>query len=83
MFLLRAEDFSCILDVLYGGLGIRKLQFLIKKFQIFFKFVIIKIQIPEFDTDWRIGIQPKMVVPDPESINPGLKHRQLVGTVLY
>jgi hypothetical protein len=27
--LLRAKGFSCSLDVLYGGLGIRKLQFLI------------------------------------------------------
>jgi hypothetical protein len=27
-FLLRAESFSCSLDVLYGGLGISKLQFL-------------------------------------------------------
>jgi hypothetical protein len=29
--LLRAEGFSCSLDILYEGLGIRKLQFLIKK----------------------------------------------------
>ncbi len=29
--LLRAEGFSCSLDVLYEGLGISKLQFLIKK----------------------------------------------------
>ncbi len=29
--LLRAESFSCSLDVLYGGLEISKLQFLIKK----------------------------------------------------
>jgi hypothetical protein len=28
---LRAEGFSCVLDVLYGGLGINKLHFLIKK----------------------------------------------------
>jgi hypothetical protein len=28
---LRAEGFSCSFDVLYEGLGIRKLQFLIKK----------------------------------------------------
>jgi hypothetical protein len=43
-FLLRAEGFSCSLGVLYGGLGIRKLQFLIKKIElkypakIFFQF---------------------------------------------
>jgi hypothetical protein len=29
--LLRAEGFSCSLDVLYGGLGISKFKFLIKK----------------------------------------------------
>ncbi len=31
---LRAEDFFCSLGVLYGGLGISKLQFLIKKIKI-------------------------------------------------
>jgi hypothetical protein len=34
--LLRAENFSCSLGVLYGGLGISKLQFLIKKIKIKF-----------------------------------------------
>jgi hypothetical protein len=34
--LLRAEGFSCSLGVLYGGLGIIKLQFLIKKIEIKF-----------------------------------------------
>ncbi len=38
--LLRAEGFSSSLDLLYGGLGISKLQFLIKKiyknFQLYF-----------------------------------------------
>jgi hypothetical protein len=34
--LLRAEGFSCSLGVLYGGLGISKLQFLIKKIEIEF-----------------------------------------------
>ncbi len=34
--LLRAESFSCSLGVLYGGLGISKLQFLIKKIKIKF-----------------------------------------------
>jgi hypothetical protein len=32
--LLRAEGFFCSLGVLYGGLGISKLQFLIKKIKI-------------------------------------------------
>jgi hypothetical protein len=35
--LLRAEGFSCSLGVLYGGLGISKLQFLIKKIEIKFQ----------------------------------------------
>jgi hypothetical protein len=34
--LLRAEGFSCSLGDLYGGLGISKLQFLIKKIEIKF-----------------------------------------------
>ncbi len=57
--LLRAEGFSCSLDVLYGGLGISKLQFFIKKnknlFKAvnFFKFLIMKTLYP----DWiRIGM---------------------------
>ncbi len=37
--LLRAEGFSCSLGVLYGGLGIIKLQFLIKKIKI--KFLVV------------------------------------------
>jgi hypothetical protein len=45
--LLRAEGFSCSLDVLYGGQEISKLQFLIKKIRIFFsckffQFLVIK-----------------------------------------
>jgi hypothetical protein len=35
MFSLRGEGLSCSLDVLYGGLGIMKLQFLFYKIQIF------------------------------------------------
>ncbi len=38
--LLRAEGFSCSLGVLYGGLGISKLQFLIKKMEIKFPAII-------------------------------------------
>jgi hypothetical protein len=34
--LLRAEGFSCSLSVLYGGLGISKLQVLIKNIEIKF-----------------------------------------------
>jgi hypothetical protein len=37
--LLRAEGFSCSLGVLYGGLGISKLQFLIKEMEIKFPYI--------------------------------------------
>jgi hypothetical protein len=36
-FLLRAEGFSCSLGVLFGGLGISKLPFLINKIEIEFR----------------------------------------------
>jgi hypothetical protein len=67
MFSLRAEGFSCSLDVLYGGLGISKLKFVIKKILIFsalhfFQLVIL------------IVIQTKMLDSYPESINPDPKH---------
>ncbi len=70
---MRAEGFFCNLDVLYGGLGIGKLQFLIQKKNliffsavIFFQFLVIK----ALDPDWiRIGIQPKMLDPDPDEMN--------------
>jgi hypothetical protein len=67
--LLRAEGFFCNLAILYGGLGIGKLQFLIKKnfyfllAVIFFQFLVIK----ALDPDWiRIGVQPNMLDPDPD-----------------
>jgi hypothetical protein len=65
--LLRAEGFSCSLDILYEGLGngTSKLQFLIYKkiynfcfsYKFFFNFWSSKPWI-------RIGIQPKMLDPD-------------------
>jgi hypothetical protein len=69
---LRAEGFFCNLDVLYGGPGIGKLQFLIKKNFIFFSAVIFFhfLVIEALDPDWiRIGIQPKMLDPDPDEMN--------------
>jgi hypothetical protein len=73
--LLRTEDSSCSLDILYGGLEIRKFKFLIKKISNFFSCGIF----PNFYLlkPWiriRIGIQPKMLDPNPESINPDSKH---------
>jgi hypothetical protein len=40
---LRAEGFSCSLGFIYGGLGISKLQFLIKKIKIKFPAVTFSI----------------------------------------
>jgi hypothetical protein len=62
---LRAEGFFSNLDILYGGLGIGKLQFLVKKKYNFFQFLVIK----ALDPDWirvRIGVHPKMLDPDPD-----------------
>jgi len=62
------------LDILYGVLGIGKLQFLIKKIQIFFScnFFLQFLVIKALDPDWiriRIGVQPKMLDPDPDEMN--------------
>ncbi len=73
--LLRAEGFFCNLDILYGGLGIDKMQFLIPNFfffqlKFFFQFLVIK----ALDPDWiririRNGLQPQPLDPDPEKMN--------------
>jgi hypothetical protein len=63
MFSFRAEGLFCSLGVLYEGLGIVKLQFLIKQISNFFSAVI-------FFNFWsskawiRIGFQPKMLDSD-------------------
>jgi hypothetical protein len=56
--LLRAEGFSCSLGVLYGGLGIIKLQFLIKK---------IEIKVPAIKFLQFLVIKPWIRIRDPES----------------
>jgi hypothetical protein len=56
--LLRDEGFSCSLGVLYGGLGISKLQFLIKK---------IKIKFPAIHFFQFKVIKPRIQIRDPES----------------
>jgi hypothetical protein len=43
MFFLRAEGFSCSLCVLCGGLEMTKLQFLSKKYPIFFQLYFLNI----------------------------------------
>ncbi len=75
--LLWAAGFFCNLDILYRGLGIGKLQFLIKIFFFFFscyffQFLVIK----ALDPDWiririRIDLQPLPLDPDPEKMNTG------------
>ncbi len=68
--LLRAEGFSCSLGILYGGLGISKLKFLIKKIEIkfpainFFQFSVIKTWIRIRNLDPQLE---KMLDPDPDS----------------
>ncbi len=65
---MRAEGLSCSLGVLYEGLGISKLQFLIKKIKIkflvviFFQFLTIKPWIRIRDPDPQLE---KMLDPDP------------------
>jgi hypothetical protein len=68
---LRAEGFFCSLDVLYGGIGIGKLQVFIK---VFLPVNKKKVVIKTLDPDWiririRIGTQPKMLDLDPDQRN--------------
>ncbi len=64
-----AAGFLCNLDIHYGGLGIGKLHFMIKKnliffqLQFFFQFLVIKAPYP------RIGLQPQTLHPDPDQMN--------------
>jgi hypothetical protein len=69
---LRAEDFSCSLSVLFGGLGKSKLQFLIKKIKIKFPavnfFSILGHPDPQLEKCWiRIRIKSMRIR------NPALK----------
>jgi hypothetical protein len=71
--LLRAEGFSCSLGVLYGGLGISKLQFFIKKIEIKFpvlNFLNFRSSNPGYGSGIRIrNPDPqleKMLDPDPD-----------------
>jgi hypothetical protein len=69
---LRAKGFFCNLDVLYGSQGKGNLQLLIQNF--FFSAVILIqfLVIKSLDPDWiriRIGIQSKMLDPDPDEMN--------------
>jgi hypothetical protein len=72
---LKAEDFSCSLDVLYGGPGISKLQFLIKKINKKIFSLNFSHQNPRsgLDSD-PIGIQHKMLDSDSNSKTTDPKH---------
>ncbi len=74
--LSRAQGFSCSLDVLFEGLGISKLQFLIKKalkinFLLYFfsHFLVIKTLDPDLDSHQMLDPYP-----DPDSLNPDPQH---------
>jgi hypothetical protein len=78
--LLRADCFSCSLDVLHAGLGISILQFLIKKVDIkknfcckFFPVFAHRNPGSGLDPD-PDRYQPKMLDPDPNSMNPDPKY---------
>ena len=81
--LLRAEGFSCSLDVLYGGLWISYLHFFIKKIIHFFQLYI-------FCNFWsskpwiqiRIGIPPKMLNLNQEWIESGSEAQKFFYTML-
>ncbi len=93
---LRAKGYSCSLEVLYGGLGISKLQFLIKKYQNFFSCKFFpyfghKTLDPDLDRYsamkcWiriQISIQHEMLDPDLESINPDPKQLHFLQYGVY
>jgi hypothetical protein len=65
LFLGLKEGFSCSLDILYRGLGISKYKNIFSSCT-FFKLLVIKTLDP-------VGIQPKMLDPDPESMKPDPK----------
>ncbi len=65
---MRAKGFSCSLDVLYGGLGISKLQFFDQKKINFFSYVFFKKKNFGHQT-----LDPDLVsleLLDPDSLNP-------------
>ncbi len=72
--LLRVEGFFCSLDVLYGGLGISKKQFLKKKINKYFSAVYFFFFSHQNPGSGSGGIPAQTVGFDPESINPDAKH---------
>ncbi len=66
--ILRAKGFSRSLDILYGGLGISKLQFLIKKIKKFPPVVYFGLKTLNLDS-------LEIMDPDPDFMNPDPQHR--------
>jgi hypothetical protein len=68
MLSLKAEGFSCTLGVLYGGLGIGKLQILIKKIEIKFPAINVFLVLGHhtLDADPESGTGIRFRNPDPQ-----------------
>jgi hypothetical protein len=64
----KYEGFSYSLDILYGGLGISKLQFLLKKnrYEKNFQLSVIKSLDPDPDSAKMLGSVPDSMNPDPQ-----------------
>ncbi len=68
---LRAEVFSCSLNVNWNSIFKKKIKFFFSCYFFLLQFLVIKTRDPVLDP---VGIRPKMLDPDPESINPDPKH---------
>ncbi len=86
--LLRDEEFSCSSNVLYGGLGIGKLQCSINSAVNFFLFLVINTLDLDPDPHWQKMLDPdphwqKMLDPDPHwtqcgsTTLPGIIHKSI------
>ncbi len=76
---MRAEGFSCSMDVLYGGLGISRLQFFLStnygiKFFFFAEKFVQFLGHKNPGSGSVPGIQPKMLDLDPVLMNVDPKH---------
>jgi hypothetical protein len=85
--LFRFEGFSCSLGVLYGGLGLSKLQFLIKKTEIKFPainfFSILGHQTLEPDPGPGSGSGIRICIKSMRIRNPDYNYNQDNGTIAY
>ncbi len=75
--LLRAEGFSCSLDVLLGGLGISNCNFNLKRFKKNFQLYSI------FVFNFWSSKPGSRLDPDPDSLNPDPQHWSIVHFLIY